>query len=132
MLSSAMTATSLKLPYALITLGVATRVYVLGECGGDPTWLTGTYFITTILFTAMIIHLTLKAVNPEASRDERYFGYDLLSIWTIMPSTFFLWGVVQRDLKLALLAFSLSSGVVAGFYLMIRAFRLMWSSRGVR
>ena len=135
MLNSAMTTASLKLAYALVTLGVATRVYIIGEHGGDPTSLVGAYFIATIVFATLIVYLTLKAVNPRASLDERYFGTisTLLSYWATMPPVFFLWGVVQHDLKYALLAFSLSSGVSAGFYLLIQAFRLVWPSRwGVR
>ncbi|MBB5730803.1 hypothetical protein [Sphingomonas prati] len=126
MLNSSMTTASLKLAYALITLGAATRVYVIGENGGDLTWLAGAYFITTIVFATLIVRLTLKAVNPKASLDEKYFGTinSLLSYWAVAPPIFFLWYVVQHDLELALVAFSLSSGVSAGFYLLSRAFRV--------
>jgi hypothetical protein len=129
MLDSAMTIASLKIAYALITIGVATRVYVIGEQGGDTTWLTGPYFIATIVFAALVVRLTLKSVDPEASRDERYFGTNLLSYWAIMPPIFFVWGMYQRDPRLALLAFSLSAGVSATFHLLILAFRLIWPPR---
>ena len=125
-----MTTAPLKLAYAVITIGIATCVYVIGEPGGDPTWLAGAYFIATIAFATLIVGLTLKAVNPMASRDERYFGGRFLSFWTLMPAIFFVWGAVQHDLKLALLAFSLSSGVSAGFHLLIQAFHLIPRSRG--
>jgi uncharacterized membrane protein YiaA len=133
LLNSAMTIASLKFAYALITLGVATWVYGIGEHGGDQTWLTGAYFIAAIVFAALDVRLTLKAIDPKASRDERYFGTAtrLLSCWAAMPTIYFLWGVVQGDLKFALLGFSLSSGVSAGFYLLIRAFHLVWPSRRV-
>jgi uncharacterized membrane protein YiaA len=135
MLNSAMTTATPKLAYALITIGVATRVYVIGEHGGDPAWLAGAYFIATIVFAALIVRLTLKAVKPKASLDEKYFGTlnSLVSYWAVAPPMFLLWGVVQHDPNLALLGFILSSGVSAGFYLLIRAFRVFWPSRrGVR
>jgi hypothetical protein len=128
-----MTTAALKLAYAFITLGVATRVYLIGEHGGDPTWLAGAYLIASIVFAMLIVRLTLKAVNPKASRDERYFGTanSLLSHWALMPPIFFIFGAVQQDMKLALLAFILSSGSSAGFYLLIRAFRLVRPPRRV-
>lgn len=128
MLNSTMTTASLKLAYALITLGVVTRVYLIQEHGGGPTWLAGAYFIATIIFAALIVRLTLKAVSPQASRDEKYFGNNFLSYWTLMPPGYFIWEVFQGDLNFALVAFSLCSGVTAGFYLLIRAFHLVWSS----
>ena len=69
MLNAAMTSASLKIAYALVTIGVAICVYVIGEHGGEPTWLTRAYFVATIVFAALIARLTFKAVDPKAPLD---------------------------------------------------------------
>jgi hypothetical protein len=85
-----MTTATLKLCYALVSVGVAVFVVLVGGRGGDPTWLAAIYLATILLVSIVVVRMTLGAVGEWGSFARGCLIGIFFNIRVLFPSLFFI------------------------------------------